>query len=114
MVLPLVEDVLRSLVLREAAVFASSAAQSSGLPTWQHVGDGIQTAESLRPQCGRPGRIWSLTSASDCFVGVRGDSRRRRWSSKLVPPEDWRPYLKVALETPRVLAERKTGSSTRK
>jgi hypothetical protein len=38
MVLPLVEDVLRSLVLREAAVFASSAAQSSGLPTWQQVG----------------------------------------------------------------------------
>jgi len=49
MVLPLVEDVLRSLVLREAAVFASSAAESSGLPTWQQVGDGIRTAESLRP-----------------------------------------------------------------
>jgi DNA polymerase III psi subunit len=55
MVLPLVKDVLRSLTLREAAVFASSAAQSSRLPTWQR-----------------------------------------------------RPYLKAMLETPRLLAERKT------
>src|SRR5207237_9808211 len=43
------------LVLREAAVFARSAAQSKGLP--------------------RGG-----SSANDCFVSVRGDSRRRRWS----------------------------------
>jgi hypothetical protein len=29
--------------------------------------------------------------------------------SNLVPREGWRPYLKAALETPRLLAERKTG-----
>jgi hypothetical protein len=29
--------------------------------------------------------------------------------SKLVPREGWRPYVKAALETPRVLTERKTG-----
>jgi len=31
-------------------------------------------------------------------------------ASKLVPPfTGWRPYLKAALETPRLLIERKTG-----
>src|SRR5713101_3433950 len=49
MVLPFVEDVLRSLVLREAAVFASSAAQSSGLATAAAGGDGIRTHGELAP-----------------------------------------------------------------
>jgi len=47
MALPLVEDVPRSLVLREAAVFASSAAQSSGLPMWQLVGMGFEPRPSV-------------------------------------------------------------------
>jgi len=34
--------------------------------------------------------------------------------SELVPREGWRPYMKATLTAPRVLSERKTGSSARK
>ncbi|OLC19112.1 MAG: hypothetical protein AUH33_06245 [Chloroflexi bacterium 13_1_40CM_68_21] len=74
MVLPLVEDVLRSLVLREAAVFASSAVQSSGLPMWQQVGMGFEPRRACAPSV-------------DAWPHMGSDQRkrlRRRCSEEIV------------------------------